>query len=131
MNSRQGGPGTGAGSRRGVQATPLQRRPSAGSHERQAEQRASAFVQGASGLGRGLSAAPAGAYRDPSSPSMPLPGPLLGRLQLAFDADLAAVRVHTDARAVAADFGARAFASGADLYFAPGDGPRARPAGRR
>lgn len=120
MTGRPSQAGAGRRSTQGLQTKALQRRPSKGGHERQAEQRAQSFVHGASGLGRGLSPAPAAAYHDTASVAMPLPQPLLGRLQQAFDADLAAIRVHTAASVASVDFGAHAFASGAELYFAPG-----------
>jgi hypothetical protein len=48
----------------------------------------------------------------------PLPDETRGRMEASFGADFSAVRVHVDERAAAV--GARAYARGTDLHFAPG-----------
>jgi hypothetical protein len=48
----------------------------------------------------------------------PLPGPVRAKMEAAFGADLADVRVHQDERAAA--MGAQAYAEGPNLHFAPG-----------
>jgi hypothetical protein len=91
-------------------------------HERQANTAAAGFLRGDSHLARGLTMAPAADFRLGGSPGQPLGSPLRMELERAFSADLGAVRLHHDAaagEAVRAQ-GARAFASGADIYLAPG-----------
>lgn len=89
-------------------------------HEHQAQQRGAQFARGLGGLSRGLLVTPAAGFVLPSSTGEPLPAGLRETLEWAFDARLGAVRVHRDApaRAAAQALGARAFASGVDLYFA-------------
>jgi hypothetical protein len=48
-----------------------------------------------------------------------LPGEVRGKMEAAFTTDFSAVRVHHDA--AAAGIGARAFTSGANIHFAPGE----------
>ncbi len=70
-----------------------------------------------------LAAAPAGALvAAKGSPGRPLPAALRARLERVAGASLEHVRVHDDAAAGAAAkaLAARAFAHGADVYFAPG-----------
>ncbi len=104
--------------RRQVQAL----RPIAARAEQQAAQRGAAFAQGRRGLGQGLTQMPAASPDVIGSLGQPLPALLRGELETAFGAQLAAVRLHHDAAAAAAAraLHARAFASGADLYFATG-----------
>ena len=91
-------------------------------HEHEAERSASAFLRGATGLGAGLSPAPAAGIFMPGSLGFPLPARLHRDLEEGFGADLSVVRVHTDAIAQAAALrsGARAFAAGNRLYFGRG-----------
>lgn len=93
------------------------------SHERQAEDVAHRFVAGEIGLSRFLTPAPAAGFTLPSSPGEPLATGIRAELEHAFDADLSAVRIHRDQGAAnaAAAIHARAFTSGAHLYFAAGE----------
>ncbi|HTE35803.1 MAG TPA: DUF4157 domain-containing protein, partial [Reyranella sp.] len=115
-----------------------QRRSSGGvdrsdGRERQAEERGERFVRGGLGLGHGLARAPAAAFDVPASVGRPLPIGLRGALETAFDADLAALRVHADAPAAAAAqaLRAKAFASGSHLVFNAGFYRPETGAGRR
>jgi len=112
-------PGTGGGAGTRVQRKAVQMPARHDSHEQQAEQRGHQFVRGGLRLSRGLSPAPAAGFVLPSSVGKPLPGNVREALETAFNAHFGAVRIHTDApaQAAAAAFGARAFTSGADVYF--------------
>lgn len=96
--------------------------PAADRHEQQADRAAKGFVRGTPGLRRWLTPATPSGFVLPGSAGEPLPFALRLELEGAFDADLAAVRVHRDA--VAAEHvrrqRARAFAAGASVYFAAG-----------
>jgi uncharacterized protein DUF4157 len=63
----------------------------------------------------------------------PLPTPLRPEMEMKFGHDLSAVRLHTDGAAarLSADLGARAFTSGAHIYFGPGQYSPATPPGKR
>lgn len=89
-------------------------------HERQAEASSAAFVRGQRRLGHILTAAPVAGYRVPGSVATVLPRPIAGELAVAFDVDFRGLRIHRDAPAQAAAkaLGARAFTSGAAIYFA-------------
>lgn len=99
--------------------------------ERQAHDAGKRFAVGETGVG--VTPAPAAAFRLPASSGQPLPLSLRGTLEQAFDADLASVRVHTDAPAALAAqaLGARAFAAGAHLAFGFGQFQPATDAGRQ
>lgn len=101
-------------------------------HERQADERGELFAKGRLGLGRNLSRAPAAGFVLPSSLGEPLPHDLRDDLEMAFGARFGAVRIHRDAPAqhAALAMRARAFASGADVYFAAGAYDPATAAGR-
>ncbi|MFD7258436.1 DUF4157 domain-containing protein [Streptomyces sp. NPDC059874] len=91
--------------------------------ERQADALATRVLAGGeAAAARGLLRAPAARFSAPGSAGRALPEPLRGDLERALGADLAAVRVHTDAAAGTAveGAGAQALAAGAHLYFAPG-----------
>ena len=128
---RKPGGGRGAGGR--VQRKAAQRAQRHDSHEQQAEQRGEQFVRGGLKLGRGLSPAPAAGFVLPSSVGEPLPGSLREALEMAFNAHFGAVRIHRDApaQAAAAAFGASAFTSGVDVYFAPQAWDPWSPSGQR
>ena len=101
-------------------------------HEIQAEQAARAFVRGGKGLGQWLTPAPPAGFNLSGSRGEALPTALRFALETAFDADLAAVRVHRDMPAIgaASDFGAHAFASGTNIYFGAGRFDAASETGR-
>lgn len=106
-------------------------RPS-GVHERQAERAGRRFARGERGLGGLLTPITAAAFAAPDSAGVPLPVLLRTDLEAAFAADLGAVRVHRDeagARAARA-FSARAFATGAHIYFDRGRFRPDAPGGR-
>lgn len=113
-------PGGGRGAATRVQRKAVRMPQPRDSHEQQAERRGEQFVHGGLRLSRGLSPAPAAGFVLPSSIGEPLPGSLREALEMAFNAHFGAVRIHRDApaQAAAAAFGARAFTSGVDVYFA-------------
>lgn len=90
-------------------------------HEREARQAATRALHGQHTPALQLTPAPA-ALRLSSSAGIPLPAPLRLQLESAYQADLDAVRLHTDTHAtrLAEDYHARAFASGRDIFFAAG-----------
>jgi hypothetical protein len=94
----------------------------ASAHEQQADRAASGFARGDTGLHRLLTPATPAAFAAPDSLGGALPHTLRSELERAFDANLAAVRLHRDTAAAhaAQQFGARAFASGAHVYFGAG-----------
>ncbi len=91
-------------------------------HERQARTLAAGFLAGHRGLVGGITAAPVSAFHLPGSTGQPLDGVLRESLELAFGADLRALRIHTDtfAAASAEAWGAAAYAGGAHIAFGPG-----------
>lgn len=107
------------------------------SREREAVEAASRFIAGEwdqpRSLARALGSAPVAAAAVPGSRAEPLPVRLRAELEDAFGADLDALRVHHDAAAGAAALsaGARAFASAAHLFFAPGAYAPSSLAGRQ
>ncbi|CAG1018930.1 hypothetical protein BURC_03763 [Burkholderiaceae bacterium] len=124
-----------AGRPRGQRSTAVRARaarPAHDAHERQAERSAARFVRGESGLGAALTPAATASWHLPSSVPGTLPVGLRASLELAFDADLGGLRVHTDAPAqwAARQLGARAFTAGAALYFGPGAWAPSTPIGR-
>ncbi|MBK9124072.1 MAG: DUF4157 domain-containing protein [Chloroflexi bacterium] len=110
---------------RTAQAPPQKRRTAqtANTHERQARAASVRLLHGEADVSRMLTHAPAARRADVRhSRSVPLPQDARAWLERGFDADLSAVRVHTDAAAAefAAREDARAIAAGRDIYFADG-----------
>jgi hypothetical protein len=107
-------------------------RPAASAHEREAADSASRFLRGESGLRTNLNPAPAAHWALPASSPRGLPTGLRTQLEMAFDADLGALRLYADApaHASAAAFGARAFTAGSAIFFAEGAWSPDSPAGR-
>jgi Domain of unknown function (DUF4157) len=106
----------------------LKPRPGAGNRfradnfERQADDFASRVLAGESGLaGRINPTSPAG-FTLPASSGRPLDSDLREGLEKSFGADFTAVRIHSDNEAAGAaeDYGAKAFTSGRDIFFAGG-----------
>jgi hypothetical protein len=79
-------------------------------------------AQGAPPSGGGVAAAVAGERHDQALPSdgggHPMPQDVRAKMESAFGADFSAVRIHEGSRAQA--LGARAYAQGTDIHFAPG-----------
>ena len=104
-------------------------RPGAGNrhradaHERQADEISLRILRNETGLAHRISPAPGGRLLGiPASTGSPLRADLRAEMEHAFDADLSAVRIHTDSAAAAsaqAEY-ALAFTSGRDIYFGPG-----------
>ena len=101
-------------------------------YEQQADTLARRFVKGERDLGRDILPARAASFHLPASTGEPLPAPLRGDLERAFDATLGEVRVHHGAAADAAarDQAADAFTSGVDVYFGGGQFAASTPPGR-
>lgn len=74
-------------------------------------------------------AVPRPVARSLSAPGWPLPPPVLHEMEALFGADFSSVRVHVGPQAQA--LGARAFAMGSHLFFAPGQYDLESPRGRR
>lgn len=102
-------------------------------YERQADEAAIRILRGEKNVGRILTPAPAASETVLTSVGEPLPLQVRERLEESFGADLRPVRLHHDAASASAarSFGARAFASGASIYFDTGEFTPQSEAGRR
>lgn len=87
--------------------------------ERQAEEATQLALHGVVDASRVLTPAPAAAFRTPESRGEPLPASVRREAEVAFGADLQAVRIHRDAPAwtAARELGAAAFTAGTHIYF--------------
>jgi hypothetical protein len=100
--------------------------------EHQAEHATARALRGEVDVARMLEPAPAAGLEMPSSPGQALPRDLCAAAEVAFGADLEAVRVHCDpvAASAAAREGARAFTAGRDIYFGETEWQPATTSGR-
>lgn len=101
-------------------------------YEYQAEEAVRRIMRGEEGVARILTPTPAASFKISASTGWPLPEDVRAELDKGFGADLRAVRIHHDGYvdpAVKSE-GARAFASGADIYFAAGNYDPSKDAGK-
>lgn len=94
--------------------TPINR-----SLERQADEATERALHGEVNASRVLTPTPAAAFIQPESASESLPGDVRQAAEVAFGADLSAVRIHRDSPAwnAAREHGAMAFTAGNHIYF--------------
>jgi hypothetical protein len=87
--------------------------------ERQADEATNMALHGDVNAGRVLTPTPVAAYTRPESTAELLPGPVRNEAEVAFGADLSAVRIHRDASAwtAARGEGAAAFTAGNHIFF--------------
>ncbi len=108
--------------RRGAAGNHLRVKPHAPKLETEARQAAVALLRGERQIGRRLTKTGAAGWKPEGSQGRPLPQILRNEFELAFGADLSAVRIHNDAGShIAADQEqAIAFTSGRDIYLRRG-----------
>lgn len=101
-------------------------------YEYQADEAARRILRGEKGVARILTPTPAASYKISASTGQPLPHDVRSELEEGFGADFSAVRIHNDSYVDSAvrNEGARAFASGTDIYFAAGNYDPSKEAGK-
>jgi len=101
--------------------------------EREAEDAGERALRGETGVARRLGRTDAASLSVPDSRADPLPHQVRRELEDLFGANLAAVRIHSDAAAAgrARDIDANAFTAGADIYFDAGRFSPHTPDGKR